>query len=63
MNNQASAMSSEKTSMTFRVDASLQSSFLAACKATDRSAAQVLRAAMRSYLENPKQPPGAAGIS
>jgi predicted transcriptional regulator len=60
MNNQSSAMSS----MTFRVDPSLQSSFVAACKATDRSAAQVLRAAMRSYLETINQtPPGKAGVS
>lgn len=38
-------------SMTFRVDADLQAAFVAACKANDLSAAQVLRAAMRDYLE------------
>lgn len=43
-------------SMTFRVDAELQAAFVAACKANDQSAAQVLRAAMREYLERNAQP-------
>ena len=43
-------------SMTFRVDPALQAAFIAACKANDQSAAQVLRAAMRDYLERNAQP-------
>lgn len=43
-------MSDNKTSMTFRVDAELQAAFAAACKASDVSAAQVLRAAMREFV-------------
>lgn len=42
-------------SMTFRCDADLQGQFVAACKANDVSAAQVLRAAMREYLERNRQ--------
>lgn len=43
-------------SMTFRVEPDLQAAFVAACKANDQSAAQVLRAAMRDYLERNAQP-------
>ena len=43
-------------SMTFRVEPDLQAAFVAACKANDLSAAQVLRAAMRDYLERNAQP-------
>lgn len=42
--------------MTFRLPADLQAAFVAACKANDMSAAQVLRAAMRDYLERNAQP-------
>lgn len=45
----------QSSSMTFRVDADLQAAFIAACKSNDVSAAQVLRAAMRAYLENNSQ--------
>lgn len=48
-------MSDNKTSMTFRVDAELQAAFVAACKASDQSAAQVLRDAMRAYLAEKAQ--------
>lgn len=41
--------------MTFRVDAELQAAFVAACKANDMSAAQVLRSAMREYLSSNAQ--------
>jgi len=41
--------------MTFRVEEELQVAFVAACKANDMSAAQVLRAAMRDYLSNNNQ--------
>lgn len=43
-------------SMTFRVDADLQSAFMAACKASDVTAAQVLRSAMRDFLASSEQP-------
>jgi len=43
--------------MTFRVDPELQAAFVAACKAQDVTAAQVLRAAMRSFLETHAQAP------
>lgn len=43
-------------SMTFRVDPELQAAFVAACKEKDLTAAQVLRAAMRHFLENNPQP-------
>jgi hypothetical protein len=43
-------------SMTFRLPSDLQAAFVAACKANDQSAAQVLRAAMRAYLETHAQP-------
>lgn len=46
----------DNSSMTFRVPADLQAAFVAACKANDMSAAQVLRAAMRDYLERNAQP-------
>jgi hypothetical protein len=42
-------------SMTFRVEPDLQAAFVAACKSNDVSAAQVLRAAMRDYLERNAQ--------
>lgn len=41
--------------MTFRVEEELQAAFVAACKANDVSAAQVLRAAMREYLRKNAQ--------
>lgn len=46
----------DNSSMTFRLPADLQAAFIAACKANDQSAAQVLRAAMRDYLERNAQP-------
>lgn len=46
----------DNSSMTFRLPADLQAAFVAACKANDVSAAQVLRAAMRAYLESNSQP-------
>ena len=46
----------ETSSMTFRLPSDLQAAFIAACKANDQSAAQVLRAAMRDYLERNAQP-------
>lgn len=45
----------QSSSMTFRVDADLQAAFVAACKARDVTAAQVLRAAMRDYLDRNAQ--------
>lgn len=45
----------DNSSMTFRLPSDLQSAFVAACKANDQSAAQVLRAAMRDYLERNAQ--------
>jgi len=45
----------DNSSMTFRLPADLQAAFVAACKANDMSAAQVLRAAMREYLERNAQ--------
>lgn len=50
----------DNSSMTFRLPSDLQAAFVAACKANDQSAAQVLRAAMRDYLErNAQGKPGA----
>ena len=46
----------DNSSMTFRLPSDLQAAFIAACKANDVSAAQVLRAAMRDYLERNAQP-------
>lgn len=43
-------------SMTFRVEPELQAAFVAACKSADLSAAQVLRAAMRDFLNDHAQP-------
>jgi hypothetical protein len=40
---------------TFRVDPDLQAAFVAACKAQDMTAAQVLRAAMRDFLKDHAQ--------
>jgi len=52
-NEAGKAMTAQKQgSMTFRVEADLQTDFVAACKANDITAAQVLRAAMRDYLAN-----------
>jgi len=45
----------DNSSMTFRLPSDLQAAFIAACKANDQSAAQVLRAAMRDYLERNAQ--------
>lgn len=50
-------MANASGSMTFRVDPELQAAFVAACKAQDVTAAQVLRAAMRSFLETHAQAP------
>lgn len=42
----------EKTeALNFRLESELKAAFLAACKANDVTAAQVLRAAAREYLE------------
>lgn len=49
-------MASASGSMTFRVDPDLQAAFVAACKAQDMTAAQVLRAAMRDFLAAHPQP-------
>ena len=46
----------DNSSMTFRLPSDLQAAFIAACKSNDVSAAQVLRAAMRDYLERNAQP-------
>lgn len=44
-------------SITFRLDPELQAAFAAACKAADLSAAQVLRAAVRDFVDaNPQSP-------
>lgn len=40
----------ETSSMTFRLPSDLHAAFVAACKAQDMTAAQVLRAAMRDFL-------------
>jgi len=50
-------MPSASGSMTFRVDPELQAAFVAACKAQDITAAQVLRAAMRDFLAANAQAP------
>jgi len=42
-------------SITIRVEPELQASFMAACKAADVSASQVLRAAMRDFLASNAQ--------
>lgn len=42
---------------TFRVDETLKSAFNAAARAADRSAAQVLRAAMRDFVAAQAPPP------
>lgn len=43
----------EKTeALNFRVESELKAAFVAACKANDVNAAQVLRAAMRQYLKD-----------
>lgn len=44
-------------SMTFRVDPELQAAFVMRCKALDVTAAQVLRAAMRDFVESNAQAP------
>lgn len=45
----------EASSMTFRVDGELHGAFVAACRAADRTAAQVLRDAMREFIaRNPQ---------
>lgn len=41
--------------LSIRVDAELLKPFIAACKAADVSASQVLRAAMRDFLKNNPQ--------
>lgn len=41
---------SDQGSMTFRLPTELQAAFVAACKASDMSAAQVLRGFMREYV-------------
>lgn len=48
-------MSVMTTSMTFRCPQDLQAAFVAACRANDVSAAQVLRAVMRSYVADNSQ--------
>lgn len=45
----------DDATMTFRLPADLRAAFLAACKAADRSAAQELRAFMRSYVQSRAQ--------
>lgn len=47
---------SAKTSLTIRLETDLHAAFLAACRANDRPAAQVLRAAMRDYVSANSQP-------
>lgn len=41
--------------VTFRCEPELQAAFVAACQANDTPASQVLRAAMREYLEKHAQ--------
>lgn len=43
------------SAMTFRLEPELRQAFVAACEARDRSAAQELRAFMRSYVERHAQ--------
>lgn len=43
-------------SITFRLDPELQAAFSASCKAADLSAAQVLRAAVRDFVNANPQP-------
>jgi Ribbon-helix-helix protein, copG family. len=50
-----SAMAKD-ASMSIRVDAELLKSFVSACKDRDITASQVLRAAMRDFLERNPQP-------
>lgn len=47
----AAKPSNNDGTMTFRCPSDLQAAFVAACKAQDVTAAQVLRAAMRDFLE------------
>lgn len=42
--------------MTFRLPAELRDAFTAACQSNDETAAQVLRRAIREYLERNAQP-------
>lgn len=46
---------SDDATMTFRLPADLRAAFLVACKSADRSAAQELRAFMRSYVQSRAQ--------
>lgn len=51
----------EKTeALNFRIETDLKAAFLAACKANDVNAAQVLRAAAREYVA--RQKPEAAAL-
>ena len=45
-----------ETNLTIRCDLDLKLAFIAACKAGDVNASQVLRAAMRDYLASSSQP-------
>lgn len=42
--------------MTFRLPLEMRDAFIAACQANDETAAQVLRRAIREYLERNAQP-------
>jgi len=45
-----------ETNLTIRCDLELKKAFIAACKADDVNASQVLRGAMRDYLASRPQP-------
>lgn len=50
-------MSAPAGSITFRLDPELQAAFSVACKSADLSAAQVLRAAVRDFVDAHPQSP------
>lgn len=47
---------SKDAALSIRVDADLLKQFMSACKVNDITASQVLRAAMRDFLERNAQP-------
>lgn len=48
-------MENKDAAFTIRVDAELRDAFVTSCKANDISAAQVVRAAMRDYINKNAQ--------
>lgn len=48
-----------ESGMPIRIDDDLRSEFIQTCRVNDQTAAQVLRAFMRQYVETSKRPTGA----